>query len=345
MLLTNEEIKQQTRQLWADCFKDDEEFLDIYFSEKFDADTNLTVRHDGAVVAAMQLLPYRMTFYGATLHTGYVSGLCVSPQHRGKGMAGRLLREAHRRLYERGGVLSFLIPGSEELRRFYERPEHGAYWTTTFRREVELTDDGADDERVEVTEPDEWGKDLFVYYHRYSAADFMLHPNESDFFAVIEDADRQGGCTLVARRHNHIAGICTAVREADGRVFLRNVLYADATVRDLLARRVKDVMGTDRVFTRIPVPGTAKDAVPYAMARAVNVQQLLSVVARLHPDFELHIGIDGDLDVPENNGYYLVRDGRVTLTEERPGSIVTPGGLAAMLIAAQPTIVTMMLDE
>ena len=39
------------------------------------------------------------------------------------------------------------------------------------------------------------------------------------------------------------------------------------------------------------------------------------------------------------------RNGRVRLTDIRPESIITPGGLAAMFMAAQPIVMDMMLDE
>ena len=81
------------------------------------------------------------------------------------------------------------------------------------------------------------------------------------------------------------------------------------------------------------------------MARVTNVMRFLECVVRAYPGFQLHIGVDHDFDIPENNGYYHVADGRVALTDERPDNIVTPGGLAAMLLGAYPVMVRMMLDE
>ena len=56
MLLSQEEIKQQTRELWSNNFSHSDEFLDIYFDEKYADENNLTIRHDGNVVASMKLL-------------------------------------------------------------------------------------------------------------------------------------------------------------------------------------------------------------------------------------------------------------------------------------------------
>ena len=156
MLITPEEIKQQTRELWKKCFNDPEEFMDIYFEDKYTDETNLTVRKDGEVIAATQLLPYRMTFYGSVQHVGYISRLATSPDFRGRGYASNLLHEAHRRLFTQGASLSLLIPQNEEMRKFCEKPQHGAYWTSVYRQELPLdtSQDGTFD-KIEVTRPDE----------------------------------------------------------------------------------------------------------------------------------------------------------------------------------------------
>lgn len=345
MLLTKEEIQQQTRELWKTCFNDSEEFMDIYFDEKYSDAVNHTLRPDGRVVAAMQLLPYRMTFYNNILHAGYVSGLCVHPDYRRRGLASQLLREAHRKLYKQGGALSFLIPGSDELRHYYERMQHGAYWTSTFRLETEIEDSGITDDSLTISQPDEWGTDLYVFYRRNVVQDFMLHPAENDFFAALATCDLENGYVLVVRRKNRIVGLTLAVPEADGRVFLRSTLSDDFAVKDLVVRHLKRECGVDKIYMRVPVVGDTEGAQPYAMARVVNVERFLRAVVHANPEFQIHIGVDGDLDVPENNGYYLVHDGKVTITDRRPGDIVTPGGLAALFLGSQPTRCEMMLDE
>lgn len=344
MFLDKEDIKRQTRELWHCCFDDTDDFLDVYFEEKYSDEANLTVRQDGRVVAAGQMLPYQMLFYGVPLHAGYLSGLCVHPDVRGRGLASRLIREGHRRLYRQGAALSFLIPGDEALRAFYELPQHGAYWTAVFREEQVLAggDSGGD---VEVSAPDDWGRDLYVFFRRNTVCPFMLRPAENDFFAALAACDRADGMVLVARRKQRLCGICLAVREADGRVFVRSMSVLGEAVSDAFLHHLRLVYGVAEIYARMPVSGEAPNAVRYAMARVVDAKRFLGAVASVHPDFRLHIGVDGDLDVPENNGYYLVADGHVRVTDRRPDCIVTPGGLAALLLGAQPTWAGMLLDE
>ena len=346
MLLTPEEIKQQTRELWRTCFQDSEEFMDIYFEDKYTDAANITCRPDGRVAAAAQILPYSMKFYGSVVHAGYVSGLATLPAYRGRGLAAQILREAHRRLYRQGAVLSFLIPGSEELRRFYEDPRHGAYWTSTYRAEVRLTADSPDDGKTEVSCPDDWSDDLYVFYRRHTVrTPFILHASRSDFFAALDLCDLEGGCVLTARRHRRMVGLCLAVPADGGSSRVRALCATGDHVLQAFARYLANRFGATSVCDLLAVPGSAAGAQPYAMSRVVHVEKFLRTVVLAHPGFRLHIGVDGDLDVPENNGYYLVQDGRVSVTDRRPANIVTPGGLAAMFLGAQPVQMRMMLDE
>lgn len=347
MLITPEEIKSQTRELWKQCFDDSEEFMDIYFEDKYTDESNLTVRKDGRVIAAMQLLPYRMTFYGSVQRAGYVSGLATLPEHRGRGYASNLLHEAHRRLFAQGASLSFLIPQNEEMRKFYEKPQHGSYWTSVYRQELPLdtTQDGHFD-KIEVTRPDEWGEDLYVYYRRLtSALPFMIHPSENDFFAALEAADLADGYVLVAHRKRRMVGFCLAVKEPNGKVYIRTLAITEAATRAAFVDYLCKACVVDKVYRRFCLPGSLQGCTPYAMARVVNVPLFLAAVAAPNPGFQLHIGVEGDLDIPENNGWYIVENGRVRLTDIRPESIVTPGGLAAMFMAAQPIVMDLLLDE
>lgn len=347
MLLTPEEIKQQTRDLWRKCLHNTEAFMDIYFDEKYTDEGNLTIRHDGNVVASAQLQPYRFTFYNTVLRAGYLSGLATLPEFRGRGYASNLLHEAHRRLFRQGAAISFLVPNNDELRHFFEKPQHGAFWTAVYRQNLPLdvTNDGAFD-KIEVTQPDEWANELYVFYRRLtSELPFMVHPSENDFFAAIEDADAKDGYVLVARRKRRMVGFCLAVKEDDGNVYIRTLAITETAVRAAFVDYLCKACDVDKVYRRFCLPGSLKGSVPYAMARVINVPRFLSAIATPNPGFQLHIGVDGDLDIPENNGWYVVENGRVRLTDEKPDSIVTPGGLAAMFMAAQPMVMDMLLDE
>jgi len=346
MLLSPEEIKTQTRALWHTCFpSDSEEFLDIYFEDKYRDEFNISRHEDARVVAAAQLLPHSMNFYGSIVHVGYVSGLCTHPDCRGRGYASSILREAHRRLYRQGGILSFLIPGSEAVRRFYERPHHGAYWTGTFRLPVELKPSGADTGRIVVEQPVEWGDEILVFYRKFMRQfPFAIRSGADDLFAAFATAELEDGMVLVAREKKRLVGLCVTVMR-EGKCIVREMIVSVPAVQEAFVSYLCRRLNVDKVFDMAASAGAIKGTVPYAMTRVTNVVKFFKTILLTHPGLDMHIGIDGDLDVPENNGNYLLRGGHLLITEDRAETVVTPGGLAAMFLGAQPTVVRNMLDE
>ncbi len=347
MLFTPEDIKVQTRALWSECLPLDDDFLNVYFEEKYAPQNLLTVRRDGDVVTALDVRPYRMTFYGTVTHVGYLSGLATKPGFRRAGYAANLLQEAHRRLYAQGAALSFLIPKGEGARAYFERPDHGSYWPAVYRQELPLdvSQDGETD-KITVERPDEWPGSLYVFYRRLtSTLPFMVHPTEADFFAALSAADLGDAYVLTAYRKRRMTGFCLAMRETDGRVFIRTLAITEAATRAAFVQYLCRECGVQQVYRRFCLPGSLKGSEPYALARVIDVPRFLSAIAAPNPGFQLHVGVQGDLSIPENNGYYIVENGRVRLTETRPDSIVTPGGLAAMFMAAQPMVMDLLLDE
>lgn len=361
MLLTPEEIKQQTRDLWRNCFPtDSEDFLEIYFEERYSDKNNVTLRENARVVAATQVLPHRFTFEGKSIPVGYIGGLCTSPEHREKGLATKLLHEAHRKMFAEGAWISFLIPGNEKLRRWYESERHGAYWTATHKLTVELSSpaDFTPDIRIDIAPEYEWGRDLWIYYNTFGGRHpFELKLDENGFFAAIRTHDLEGGLVVVARKRGKIVGFCLAKREGkplkSGKPSTKNFrahISFMLTTNERIMHQLRFYLLSLFEVKEVAMSGGCpckgfKNSRPYAMARIVNVEKFLTFIGRLYPGLQLRIGVENDVDIPENNGYYELENGRLIITDRRPDSIVTPGGLAALFLGSRPVLLSMLLDE
>ncbi len=71
MLLSPENIQQQTRALWETTHPElTADFLDLYFQRRYADERNVTVRHDAQVKAAVQVLPFKFLFGGKALPVG-----------------------------------------------------------------------------------------------------------------------------------------------------------------------------------------------------------------------------------------------------------------------------------
>ena len=130
MLLSPENIQQQTRALWESSFPEvSSARLDLYFQRRYTDERNVTVRHDGKVRAAVQVLPFKFLFGGKGVSVGHLNGLCAeSGADQGK-LEAQVVRQALRKMYDEGQMLSFLLPHDEKHRKAIEKSHLGSFWT------------------------------------------------------------------------------------------------------------------------------------------------------------------------------------------------------------------------
>ena len=87
-------MKEKVRKLWELCFHDSPAFTDLYFQMRYNNEVNIAIQSGDLVIAALQMLPYPMTYCGKTIATSYVSGACTHPDFRNKGVMRELLAES-----------------------------------------------------------------------------------------------------------------------------------------------------------------------------------------------------------------------------------------------------------
>ena len=106
-------IREQVKSLWKLCFDDSEAFIELYFRLRYNNEVNLAIQSGEEVIAALQMLPYPMTFCGQTVPTSYISGACTHPDYRSKGVMRELLSQSFARMLRNGVLFSTLGPGEK----------------------------------------------------------------------------------------------------------------------------------------------------------------------------------------------------------------------------------------
>ena len=108
--LTEEQL--QLRALWLACFPEDtQDDVEQFLLSRYDERRCLVARRDGRIAAMLHIVPFR--------DTAYIYAVATAPDCRQQGLAGGLLREALDRCRAEGFRYAALIPGSEELQRWY----------------------------------------------------------------------------------------------------------------------------------------------------------------------------------------------------------------------------------
>ena len=120
--------------LWATCFHDSEAFMDLYFGCRYADSLNEYMESDGQVMAALQRIPYRLTYEGMNVPVAYISGACTHPAYREQGVMRKLLAQAHQSMFREGVLFSTLIPAEDWLQGYYAR----SGYTLCFQRRKKL---------------------------------------------------------------------------------------------------------------------------------------------------------------------------------------------------------------
>ena len=91
---------------------------------------------------------------------------------------------------------------------------------------------------------------------------------------------------------------------------------------------------------------SAKDKEAKGMIRVINAHEALKLYASIYPEEEKVLHIKGDKDIPSNNAYYIVKDGKTIKTDEPFSNATTIkiDELANILFSNDKPIMTMMLN-
>ena len=104
------------RKLWKTVFGDTDAFLDSFFTIAYSPDRCKYYAQDGEAICALYW--FDCSYEGGKL--AYIYAVATHPDHRGKGLASRLLEETHAHLQALGYAGTVLKPAAG-LFPFYER--------------------------------------------------------------------------------------------------------------------------------------------------------------------------------------------------------------------------------
>lgn len=333
-------MKDEVRKLWEICFEDEKAFIDLYFDNRYSDDINIAAMDNGKIIAALQMIPYEMTYYGRLLPVSYISGASTHPDFRSKGVMWKLLGDSHRKMYEKGSVISTLIPAQSWLFDYYSK---AGYIRNFFYSTGHMEPDYF--HLIDMTiEKYEGQTDVYPYFNRkMMERNCCIQHSPEDFRLVIADLQISEGNLFVAREKNKIIGLAFAIPEKSWLYISEWFADSDEIMKSLLANLLS-ITGCKKVVYK---KQSSEKGEPKGMVRIIHAEKALQHYAKIHRERELIIKLS-DEHIELNCGIYLLRNGICT----KLGHDATDWGiihmnmnqLTSLFFKNEQTFMSLMLD-
>lgn len=343
-------MREKVKKLWKLCFNDSDEFIDMYFRLRYNSEVNITIQSGDEVIAAMQMLPYPMTFFGNTLSTSYVSGACTHPDYRDRGVMRELLSQAFGRMYRNDVAFSILIPAEPWLFGYYARMGYATafrYSKRTFHLPTDENPIASQRNNWQFLSHTNYDSNLYRYFNcKMLERPCCLQHTEADFQVIMADVTLSGGEVFTLSDEHGICALAVAYPDDNTLRLYLSELFSDTPEAELvLLAHICRKMKSDTLDIIMP-PVIDQPTFDLGMIRIIRPKLVLQLYAATHPEVEMNIDLF-DEQLSANNGYYYLNKGKCMHSQRRlPGAHerLSIGQLAERVFASEHPYMSLMLN-
>lgn len=302
--------RQKVTSLWKTCFGDTDEFIQFYFDSKYSDENALLYEENGQPVAALQMLPYPMTWAGSTLRASYISGACTLPEARNKGLMSRMLTEAFHTMYSRQLDLTFLIPAEPWLYGYYQKTGYAPVFGHTLKTFIPPQPaTTVATINIPATYSDTLANGCYPYFDRkMQKRDSCIQHPRNDFSTILQELYASGGRLLIATAPAgtpQITGLAFAV-PGESNIRISELLSNSPEVRTTLLYAASRQWDSRPVTYKLPAQPEKSEK--EGMARIIHAEKMLARLAACNPHADFTLQLTDPL-LPDNNGYYTIAGG------------------------------------
>lgn len=331
--MDNAELKRNMMGLWKDTFHDSDAYIRLIFDTYFDPEWIEYEESGSDIISGLIGIPY--TFGGSddnTIRGLYLCGLATKSRNRGHGLMSGLLERINKRAAEEGFAFTFLIPATHHLHDWYTRRGYvDAFYRCplnyTAVHDFQLEKDTILDqqkgkvaelkrryydtltcEKLDKNSPSEIVARIrdIIHTEENLQQDLELVHTEKDITAILEESIISNDPTYYVRTHD---GIVTAVGFVgygnQSRMDIKRLYCTDVSSRFKLLDHIKRCHPEHalRVYVAPRESERKNLAEPYAMARILNLYEILKFQAKGHGDLKYSILVKE----PEQDGAHTIQ--------------------------------------
>ncbi len=357
-------MKEKVKTLWKLCFDDSEIFTDLYFRLRYSNEVNIAIQSGEEVIAALQMIPYPMTFCNKIVQTAYLSGVCTHPDYRNKGVMRELLHQTFARLWQRHIPISTLIPAEPWLFDYYSRMGYAP----VFHASQAIVDEGSlqtnwhasvlhPTGEIRIVSTTKYDEQHYQFLNRKLAEhSCCIQHTADDYKMILEALALENDSVHVAIQNYRVSGMAVTWKTENG-ITIDALLADDKASEQALLRHIYKVMKDKEIILMTPPPhsgaahtfgSTHSGSVhPFGMARIIRAEELLTLYAAARPELRTEFELT-DPQLSSNNGYYHIENGscrKETLPSTPATKRLTIGELAGKLFTPCHPYMNLMLNH
>lgn len=339
-------LREKVKNLWKLCFDDTEEYIDLYFHSRYNNDVNIAIQSGDDVIAALQMIPYPMTYEGKEINSAYISGACTHPDYRSRGVMHELLSQAFIRMLLNDIAVSTLIPAEPWLFDYYAR--HGFAPVFRYRKSVYTASETPLPKGGPVLKvTHEYKKEIYEYLNRKlrERPNYIQHTSK-DFQFVLSDLRLSQGNIYTLNDEGNIVALAIAYPSDDSSLYIGEIVSDTPEISSMLLQRLCEKKHIPSIEVYMPPVADTNNS-PFGMARIINAKTMLKLYAAVHPELEITLYVT-DEQISANNGYYYLNNGKCMSSAKRlPGShlALTIGELTEKVFASLNPYMSLMLNN
>lgn len=321
------------KKLWQQVFGDSDAYLAAFFQQQYEDRNTLVYVADNKPVAALYMIPYKMRIASEVVDVVYLYALATAPSFRGQGIMSSLIERSFEIAYERGYVLSILIPAEKSLFDYYRR----FGYETCFDKSTVTLDTAMLTKIVQTSEPMPLEKAdaeqvWQIYEKSYLLADKCVLLSQRQNAFNIHQLEAENGGALVFDMKDEAKGYAL-VSFSDEKIHVHQCLIGRAYVPSFVAALARKAPQRQMVFTQpsyFQIEGAVRKLTDFAMARIIRVDKAAALLAREHRNAAMHLKVR-DAILPANNGGYEIFGNNIRPLQPDDDEFMNLGLLAQIL--------------
>lgn len=243
---------ENLKQIWDLCFKDDEAYIDFFYSNKFRPDQTVLLLENNVIAAMLTMLPLSLSLQGyGTFDLRMLYAIATHPHYQGKGLASKLINYCNDFLKEEKISMSVLVPANENLFGFYYKLGYidGFYIRESILTSAQINgfeNNTTDNCSITPIDADEYNILRNNILKEHSNIKYL-----DDDIAYQKKLSKAVNADIYKIEFENTVGCAVIERLSEDKVFIKEILLADIYLRSAL-KHIANIFPARQYIVRTP---------------------------------------------------------------------------------------------